>query len=66
MRTDQCTQSVSVDKLNSIFALMDAFGNSRTIMNTNATRYTQMVSLDFDHAGQIGSASIQVCLLNYF
>lgn len=29
-------------------------------MNTNATRFTQIFSLDFDHSGQIASASVQV------
>ena len=49
-----------VEKLNAISTLLEAFGNSRTVMNTNATRFTQMFSLDFDHAGQIASASVQV------
>lgn len=47
---------------------MDAFGNSRSILNTNASRYGQLTTLDFDHSGQIVSASIQVnkqCLADY-
>jgi myosin-18 len=32
-------------------------------MNSNATRFTQIFSLDFDHSGQIASASVQVLLL---
>lgn len=48
------------DKLNAISTLMDAFGNSRSILNTNASRYGQLTTLDFDHSGQIVSASIQV------
>ena len=43
-----------------MFTLLDAFGNSRTVMNTSATRYTSLLSLDFDHAGIIASASVQV------
>lgn len=39
---------------------MDAFGNSRSILNTNASRFGQLTTLDFDHSGQIVSASIQV------
>nr|XP_022342432.1 unconventional myosin-XVIIIa-like isoform X8 [Crassostrea virginica] len=50
------------DKLNAISTLMDAFGNSRSILNTNASRYGQLTTLDFDHSGQIVSASIQVML----
>lgn len=29
-------------------------------MNSNATRFSQILSLDFDQAGQVASASIQV------
>lgn len=29
-------------------------------MNSNATRFTQLFSLDFDQSGQIASASLQV------
>lgn len=54
------TLSFSVEKLNAISTLLEAFGNSRTVMNTNATRFTQIFSLDFDHSGQIASASVQV------
>ncbi|XP_048747756.2 unconventional myosin-XVIIIa-like isoform X4 [Ostrea edulis] len=50
------------DKLNAISTLMDAFGNSRSILNTNASRYGQLTTLDFDHSGQIASASLQVML----
>lgn len=32
-------------------------------MNTNASRFSQIVSLDFDQAGQVASASIQTMLL---
>uniref|UniRef100_A0A4W5LKD8 Myosin XVIIIA n=1 Tax=Hucho hucho TaxID=62062 RepID=A0A4W5LKD8_9TELE len=34
-----------------------------TSMNTNASRFSQIVSLDFDQAGQVASASIQTMLL---
>ena len=43
--------------------LLEAFGNTRTIMNANATRFSQIFSLDFDHSGLISSASIQVLML---
>ncbi|XP_014681276.1 PREDICTED: unconventional myosin-XVIIIa-like [Priapulus caudatus] len=51
---------LTVEKLNAIATLMEAFGNSRTALNTNASRFTQLSSLDFDAAGQIAAASIQV------
>ncbi|XP_069699015.1 unconventional myosin-XVIIIa isoform X4 [Periplaneta americana] len=53
---------VTVEKLNAISTVLEAFGNSRTVLNTNATRFTQIFSLDFDQSGQIASASIQVLL----
>lgn len=59
-RCKKYTLFFSVEKLNAISTLLEAFGNSRTVMNTNATRFTQIFSLDFDHSGQIASASVQV------
>lgn len=51
---------LSVEKLNAINTIMEAFGNTKTCMNNNSTRFTQLFSLDFDHTGMIASASIQV------
>jgi hypothetical protein len=59
-------QVVTVEKLNAISMVLEAFGNSRTVLNTNATRFTQIFSLDYDQSGQIASASVQVCLLHWF
>ncbi|XP_058416193.1 unconventional myosin-XVIIIa isoform X4 [Diceros bicornis minor] len=53
----------SVDKWQALYALLEAFGNSPTVMNGNATRFSQILSLDFDQAGQVASASIQTMLL---
>ncbi|XP_046442459.1 unconventional myosin-XVIIIa-like isoform X2 [Daphnia pulex] len=53
---------ITVEKLNSIFLLLEAFGNCRTALNTNATRFTNIFSLDFDQSGQIAAASIQVLM----
>ena len=50
------------DKLQAVTSLLEAFGNSRTILNTNASRFSQLTTLDFDHSGQITSASIQVSI----
>jgi hypothetical protein len=33
-------------------------------MNANATRFSQIFSVDFDHSGVIASASVQVCILS--
>ncbi|XP_022365256.1 unconventional myosin-XVIIIa isoform X6 [Enhydra lutris kenyoni] len=53
----------SVEKWQALYSLLEAFGNSATIMNGNATRFSQILSLDFDQAGQVASASIQTMLL---
>ncbi|KAM8818203.1 unconventional myosin-XVIIIa isoform 12-T12 [Rhynchonycteris naso] len=53
----------SVEKWQALYTLLEAFGNSPTIMNNNATRFSQILSLDFDQAGQVASASIQTMLL---
>ncbi len=47
-------------RLTAIHLLLEAFGNSRTVMNATATRFTEIFSVDFDHSGLIVSASIQV------
>ncbi|XP_066594077.1 unconventional myosin-XVIIIa isoform X2 [Prorops nasuta] len=54
---------LTIEKLNALFTVLEAFGNSRTHMNSNATRFTQLFSLDFDQSGLIASASLQVLLL---
>ncbi|XP_057570007.1 unconventional myosin-XVIIIa isoform X1 [Hippopotamus amphibius kiboko] len=53
----------SVDKWQALYTLLEAFGNSPTVMNGNATRFSQILSLDFDQAGQVASASVQTMLL---
>ncbi|XP_056675541.1 unconventional myosin-XVIIIa isoform X10 [Monodelphis domestica] len=53
----------SVEKWQALYTVLEAFGNSPTIMNGNATRFSQILSLDFDQAGQVASASIQTMLL---
>lgn len=54
---------LTAEKVNAINTILEAFGNTKTSMNANATRFTQIFSLDFDHSGQIASASIQVLLM---
>lgn len=51
---------LTADKVNGINTILEAFGNTKTCMNSNATRFSQILSLDFDHSGQIASASVQV------
>lgn len=54
---------LTAEKVNAINTITEAFGNSKTCMNANATRFTQIFSVDFDHSGQIVSAAVQVLLL---
>lgn len=49
--------------MSAVNTILEAFGNTKTCLNSNATRFTQILSLDFDHSGQIASASVQVLLL---
>ncbi|NXO73919.1 MY18A protein, partial [Phainopepla nitens] len=53
----------SAEKWQALHTILEAFGNSGTGMNGNATRFSQIISLDFDQAGQVASASIQTLLL---
>lgn len=52
-----------MEKWQALSTLLEAFGNSPTIMNGSATRFSQILSLDFDQAGQVASASVQTMLL---
>ncbi|XP_063697134.1 unconventional myosin-XVIIIa isoform X2 [Culicoides brevitarsis] len=54
---------LTAEKVNAMNTILESFGNTKTCMNSNATRFTQILSLDFDHTGQIASASVQVLLL---
>ncbi|XP_043855831.1 unconventional myosin-XVIIIa isoform X20 [Dromiciops gliroides] len=53
----------SVEKWQALYTVLEAFGSSPTIMNGSATRFSQILSLDFDQAGQVASASVQTMLL---
>uniref|UniRef100_A0A8C6PHM9 Myosin XVIIIA n=1 Tax=Nothobranchius furzeri TaxID=105023 RepID=A0A8C6PHM9_NOTFU len=53
----------SAEKWQAVYTILEAFGNSSSAMNTNASRFSHVVSLDLDQAGQVASASIQTMLL---
>uniref|UniRef100_A0A8C5E6V9 Myosin XVIIIAb n=1 Tax=Gouania willdenowi TaxID=441366 RepID=A0A8C5E6V9_GOUWI len=53
----------SAEKWQAVYTILEAFGNSSTAMNSNASRFSHVVSLDFDQTGQVASASIQTMLL---
>ncbi|XP_063306059.1 unconventional myosin-XVIIIa isoform X5 [Pelobates fuscus] len=54
---------LSAEKWQAVYTILEAFGNSSTGLNGNATRFSQIISLDFDQAGQVASATIQTMLL---
>uniref|UniRef100_A0A8D2LN95 Myosin XVIIIA n=1 Tax=Varanus komodoensis TaxID=61221 RepID=A0A8D2LN95_VARKO len=53
----------SVEKWQALYTVLEAFGNAGSCLNGNATRVSQILSLDFDQAGQVASASVQTMLL---
>ncbi|XP_052871801.1 unconventional myosin-XVIIIa [Anopheles cruzii] len=53
-------RALTVEKVSAIGAILDAFGNERTALCSNATKFAQIFALDFDHAGQLVAGSIQV------
>lgn len=56
-------KTLTVDKLMSLWTVLENFGNCKTILNGNATRFAQIFTLDFDQSGQVASANIQTMLL---
>ncbi|XP_029028082.1 unconventional myosin-XVIIIa isoform X2 [Betta splendens] len=54
----------SAEKWQAVYTILEAFGNSSTAMNSNASHFSHVVSLDFDQTGLVASASIQTMLLN--
>ncbi|KAL0973326.1 hypothetical protein UPYG_G00201980 [Umbra pygmaea] len=56
-------KTCSAEKWQAVYTVLEAFGNSSTSMNANASRFSQIISLDFDPAGLVASASIQTMLL---
>nr|XP_043897918.1 unconventional myosin-XVIIIa-like isoform X3 [Solea senegalensis] len=56
-------KTFSTEKWQAVYTVLEAFGNASTCMNGNASRFSYVVSLDFDQAGQMTSASIQTMLL---
>ncbi|XP_073685105.1 unconventional myosin-XVIIIa [Garra rufa] len=56
----------SAEKWQAVYTVLEAFGNCSTAMNGNASRFSHIVSLDFDQAGQVASASVQTMLLEKF
>ncbi|CAB4059742.1 MYO18 [Lepeophtheirus salmonis] len=62
-KTSGNKQVITTEKVNAIYVLLEAFGHSRTNLNSNASRFTELISLDFDASGGLISASIQAMML---
>eukprot|EP00066_Takifugu_rubripes_P020687 XP_011609953.1 PREDICTED: unconventional myosin-XVIIIa-like [Takifugu rubripes] len=56
-------KTFSAEKWQAVYTALEAFGNVSTCLNGNASRFSHVVSLDFDQAGLVTSASIQTMLL---
>uniref|UniRef100_UPI0037E8CD40 unconventional myosin-XVIIIa-like n=1 Tax=Semicossyphus pulcher TaxID=241346 RepID=UPI0037E8CD40 len=56
-------KTFSTEKWQAVYTVLEAFGNASTCMNGNASRFSHIVSMDFDQAGLVTSASIQTMLL---
>lgn len=54
------------EKWQAVYTVLEAFGNASTCINGNASRFSHIVSLDFDQAGLVTSASIQVQIAHLF
>lgn len=55
----------AVEKWQAVYTVLEAFGNASTCMNGNASRFSHIVSLDFDQTGLVTSASIQVDMIHF-
>uniref|UniRef100_A0A8C5H6E4 Unconventional myosin-XVIIIa-like n=1 Tax=Gouania willdenowi TaxID=441366 RepID=A0A8C5H6E4_GOUWI len=56
-------KSFSAEKWQAVYSVLEAFGNASTCLNSNASRFSHIVSMDFDQACLVTSASIQTMLL---
>lgn len=63
LASGSASKLMTVEKVNAINTILENFGNTKTVTNSNASRFTQVFSLDFDHSGQIASASVQIMLM---
>uniref|UniRef100_UPI00358E40BE unconventional myosin-XVIIIa-like isoform X2 n=1 Tax=Myxine glutinosa TaxID=7769 RepID=UPI00358E40BE len=59
-----CGKVMFAKKLNAAFTVLESFGNAETILNRNASRLAQILSLGYDSLGRMASASFQAMLLD--
>lgn len=46
------------DQIKALGSLLDSFGNSKTLMNPNASRHSRYIELHFNDRGRINSAKV--------
>uniref|UniRef100_A0A8C4TF98 Myosin XVIIIB n=1 Tax=Erpetoichthys calabaricus TaxID=27687 RepID=A0A8C4TF98_ERPCA len=56
-----CT--VTVEKIQAIFTVLRSFGMVATPQNGTSTRFSLVLSVDFNHAGRVAAAHLQTMLL---
>ncbi|XP_051887771.1 unconventional myosin-XVIIIb-like [Pristis pectinata] len=55
--------AVTVEKIQAMFTILRAFGTISTPQNNHTTRFSMVVSLDFDQLGRVSAAHLQTMLL---
>ncbi|NXX49327.1 MY18B protein, partial [Tricholaema leucomelas] len=55
--------TVSVEKIQAMFTILAAFGSVTTSSSSSSTRFSMLLSLDFNATGQITAAHLQTMLL---
>nr|XP_033811733.1 unconventional myosin-XVIIIb isoform X2 [Geotrypetes seraphini] len=55
--------TVTVEKIKAMFSILKAFGTVSTCQSHNATRFSMVMSLDFNTAGRVTAAHLQTMLL---
>uniref|UniRef100_A0A8C4X0B1 Uncharacterized protein n=1 Tax=Eptatretus burgeri TaxID=7764 RepID=A0A8C4X0B1_EPTBU len=56
-------KALNGERLQAVFTVLEAFGQAGACVNASASRVTTILSLDFEPAGQVASASVQTMLL---
>ncbi|NXA98105.1 MY18B protein, partial [Melanocharis versteri] len=54
---------VSVEKIQAMFTVLEAFGSVTTSRSSSSTRFSMVLSLDFSATGQVTAAHLQTLLL---
>ncbi|XP_041084913.1 unconventional myosin-XVIIIb-like isoform X2 [Polyodon spathula] len=55
--------TVTVEKIQAIFTVLQSFGSVTTQHSSGSTRFSMVLALDFSHAGKVAAAHLQTMLL---